>query len=162
MNKYQLTILINEKVSEADRKETFDAVKKSFSNLIKEDLWGVRSLAYDIKHANKAFYAYFEFEAEPEAVITLDKNIRLNEDIIRYLLIRVENKKIRKTFKKETPAEKKEAEKVESKAEVSKAPAEAVEKAEAEAEVNEAPAEAVKEKKPKAMKVGKVNKPINK
>jgi small subunit ribosomal protein S6 len=100
MQKYSLTVLINEKVSEADRNGIFDSLKKNFSTLIKEDLWGVRSLAYEIKHQPKAFYAYFEFEAEPKAVITLDKNIRLNEDIIRHLIIRIEPKRTRTKFVK--------------------------------------------------------------
>lgn len=88
MQKYTLTVLVNEKVSEADRTGIFEAIKKDFGALIKEDFWGVRSLSYDIKHMNKAFYAYFEFENEPVSVITLDKHLRLNEDIIRYLIVR--------------------------------------------------------------------------
>lgn len=88
MQKYTLTVLINEKVSEVDRNGIFEAIKKNFTNLIKEDFWGVRSLSYEIKHASKAFYAYFEFEVEPTGVITLDKNLRLNEDIIRYLIVK--------------------------------------------------------------------------
>jgi small subunit ribosomal protein S6 len=88
MNNYSLTVLVKEKIDDKARTALFDDVKKSFGNLTREDLWGVRSLAYEIKHADKAFFAYFEFESEPQDVITLDKNIRLNEDIIRYLLIK--------------------------------------------------------------------------
>jgi small subunit ribosomal protein S6 len=72
-------------------------------NLIKEELWGMRSLAYPIKHADRAFFAHFEFEAEPAVIITLDKNIRLTEDIIRYLIVRIEEKR-----KKVKPAKKEE------------------------------------------------------
>lgn len=88
MPNYNLTILINNRVDEKGRTGLVDDVKKNFGNLIKEDLWGVRSLAYEIKHMDKAFFAHFEFEAEPKSIITLDKNIRLNEDIIRYLLVK--------------------------------------------------------------------------
>ncbi len=88
MENYNLTILINNKVDEKGREGLIDDVKKDFGNLIKEELWGVRTLAYEIRHMDKAFYANFEFESEPASVITLDKNIRLNEDIIRYLLVR--------------------------------------------------------------------------
>lgn len=88
MNSYTLTVLIKEKVDEKGRTALLDDVKKGFGNLIKEDLWGVRTLAYEIKHMDKAFFAYYEFESEPASIITLDKNIRLNEDIIRYLLIK--------------------------------------------------------------------------
>lgn len=103
---YQLTLLIKDKVSEADRTALFDDVKKNFTSLVKEDLWGVRSLAYSIKHNDKAFYGYFEFEAEPKAVITLDKNIRLNEDILRYLIVKVKKRKVVKRKKLEKVEEK--------------------------------------------------------
>lgn len=108
MQKYQLTVLIKEKVMEAGRKEILDALKKHFGNLIREDLWGVRSLAYEIKHDNKAYYANFEFEAEPNAIITLDKNIRLTEDVIRHLIVRIEPKRQKIKFVKEKTEEKKE------------------------------------------------------
>ena len=107
MQKYTLTVLIKEKLTEADRNNLFESFKKSFSNLIREDLWGVRSLAYSIKHNNKAFFAHFEFEAEPKAIITLDKNIRLNEDIIRHLIVRVESKRQKTKITKEKIAEEK-------------------------------------------------------
>jgi small subunit ribosomal protein S6 len=112
MENYNLTILINNKVDEKGRTGLMDDVKKEFGNLVKEELWGVRTLAYEIKHMDKAFFANFEFEAEPKAIITLDKNIRLNEDIVRYLLVR--SKKVkrmkpgqvkRSAVKAEVPAE---------------------------------------------------------
>jgi len=88
MENYNLTILINNKVDEKGRTGLMDDVKKGFGTLVKEELWGVRTLAYEIKHMDKAFFVNYEFQAEPKAIITLDKNIRLNEDIIRYLLVR--------------------------------------------------------------------------
>ena len=88
MQNYSLTILIKDKLDEKARTGLIDDVKKNFGNLTREDLWGIRTLSYEIKHMDKAFYANFEFESEPPSVITLDKNIRLNEDIIRYLLIK--------------------------------------------------------------------------
>jgi small subunit ribosomal protein S6 len=105
---YTLTVLVKEKLSESDRTGIFDALKKNFGSLGKEDLWGIRSLAYPIKHNDRAFYAHFEFSAEPSAILTLDKNIRLNEDIIRYLLVKVEEKRKKaKPVKKEAAVEEK-------------------------------------------------------
>ncbi len=93
MTNYQLTVLVNEKVSEADRNGIFDGLKKNFGSLEKEDLWGMRSLSYPIKHADRAYYAHFEFSGEPGSIIGLDKAIRLNEDIIRYLIVKKEAKR---------------------------------------------------------------------
>lgn len=88
MNSYQLTLLVNPKVEEKERKELLDSLTKSFGKLIKEDLWGNKNLSYPIKHIDKAYYAYYEFESDPSSIASLDKSLKLNEDIIRYLLIR--------------------------------------------------------------------------
>lgn len=96
MQNYLLTLLVNEKVSEEGRTSLFDGIKKNFTTLTKEELWGVKSLSYEIKHNGKAFYAHFEFETSPEAIITLDKNIRLNEDILRYLIVKPRKIKAKK------------------------------------------------------------------
>lgn len=86
---YKLTLLIKNNLDEKTRKEVLDDVTKNFGKLTKEDLWGSKNLAYPIKHQDKAFYAHFEFESEPDKIPSLDKQLKLNEDIIRYLLIRV-------------------------------------------------------------------------
>ena len=136
MTNYNLTILINNKVDEKGRTGVIDGVKKDFGNLIKEDLWGVRTLAYEIKHMDKAFFAYFEFESEPQSVITLDKNIRLNEDIIRYLLVKTKKaKRVTVARAKRTAVREaakgqsgKETEKVEASVKAEKEPVEEVKK----------------------------------
>lgn len=85
---YQLALLIKDSLDEKARGELLDSVKKNLGDIKKEDLWGSRSLSYKIQKADKAFFAYFEFETEPGNVPSLDKMIKLNEDIVRYLLIR--------------------------------------------------------------------------
>lgn len=96
MQSYLLTVLIKEKLDEKGRSGLIDDVKKNFSNIVKEDIWGVRGLAYPIKHNDKAFYAHFDFEAEPEKIINIDRSLRLNEDVLRYLIVKSKKVKIRK------------------------------------------------------------------
>lgn len=85
---YQLTLLVKKDLDEKERKALLDALVKNFTKTLKEDLWGVKDLSYPIKHQSQAFYAHFEFEAEPKNISSLDKQIKLNEDVIRYLLIK--------------------------------------------------------------------------
>lgn len=87
---YTLTLLVKSNLEEKERTEVLDSVKEKFGKVIKEDLWGIRTLAYPIKHQDKAFYAHFEFEADPSAISALDRSVKLNEDIIRYLLLKNE------------------------------------------------------------------------
>ena len=93
MNNYLLTILIKQDLDEKDRQAILDSVKKNLGKLNKEDIWGSRELAYPIKHMEKAFYAHFEFESDPATIPPLDKMLKLNEDIIRYLIVRTKPKK---------------------------------------------------------------------
>ena len=57
--------------------------------VIKMDLWGARDLAYPIKRQTKGFFAHFEVEADPKNAKDLDKTLKVEEDILRYLLVRV-------------------------------------------------------------------------
>jgi len=56
--------------------------------VVKEDLWGVRDLVYPIKKQSKGFYAHFEILADPKNAKGLDKTLKVEEDILRYLLVR--------------------------------------------------------------------------
>ncbi len=108
MNNYQLTLLVKNDLSENDRKALLDDVVKSFGKTNKEDVWGTKNLSYPIQHQSSAFYAHYEFESEPNTISSLDKKLKLNEDVIRYLLLRIElPKKVEKKPKKVASSAKK-------------------------------------------------------
>lgn len=89
VNQYQLTIIINTKLTEEARGKLIETLTSRFDKLTKSDLWGKRNLIYPIAHQTDGFYAHFEFESDPAKIITLDKTIKQTDDIIRHLLIRV-------------------------------------------------------------------------
>lgn len=89
MNKYALTLILKPDLDEKTRQELLASVVKNFGKLEKEDLWGVRDLVYPIKHQKKGFYAHYLFEGEPSSISSLDKALKIEEDIIRYLLVRI-------------------------------------------------------------------------
>lgn len=88
MNQYLLTILIKKDLPEGERQELLEGVKKNMTEVKKEDLWGNRNLSYPIKHQTDAFYAHYEFEADPKQILNLDRQVKLNEDVIRYLILK--------------------------------------------------------------------------
>lgn len=92
MNSYYLTLVLKSDIEEKERKALLDSMSKkivgSEGKIEKEDLWGVRSLAYPIKRNTSGYYAHFEISADPKDVKDLDKSLKLEEDILRYLLIR--------------------------------------------------------------------------
>lgn len=89
MNKYALTLILKHDLEEKARKELLGSVTKKFGKLEKEELWGVRDMAFPIKRQNKGYYVHYFFEADPQVARTLDNDLKMEEDIIRHLLVRV-------------------------------------------------------------------------
>jgi small subunit ribosomal protein S6 len=56
----------------------------------KREYWGLRNLAYRIKKNRKGHYILFNLDAPPLAVNELERNMRINEDVLRYITVRVE------------------------------------------------------------------------
>jgi small subunit ribosomal protein S6 len=57
----------------------------------KREYWGLRNLAYRMRKNRKGHYVLFNLDAPPAAVAELERTMRINEDVIRYLTIRVES-----------------------------------------------------------------------
>lgn len=92
MNSYFLTIVLKSETDEKERKAFLDSVTKKITGsegkVEKEDLWAVKSLAYPIKRQTKGFYAHYEINADPKDAKGIDKMLKTEEDVLRYLLIR--------------------------------------------------------------------------
>lgn len=92
MNSYYLTLVVKSDLEEKEYKELLDSIIKKITGdegkIKKEDLWGVRDLAYAIKKQTKGFFAHFELETDPKQAKNLDKTLKVEENILRYLLIR--------------------------------------------------------------------------
>jgi small subunit ribosomal protein S6 len=56
----------------------------------KREYWGLRNIAYRIKKNRKGHYVLLNLDAPPAAVNELERNMRINEDVIRYLTVRVD------------------------------------------------------------------------
>ncbi|HEX2652894.1 MAG TPA: 30S ribosomal protein S6 [Xanthobacteraceae bacterium] len=55
----------------------------------KTEYWGVKSLAYRIRKNRKAHLTLFNIDAPPAALAEVERQMRLNEDILRYMTVRV-------------------------------------------------------------------------
>ena len=56
----------------------------------KREHWGLKTLAYRIKKKRKGHYVLFNFDATGDAVAELERRMRLSEDVLRYLTVRIE------------------------------------------------------------------------
>ena len=71
--------------------DTFSAlVGEHGGQVAKREYWGLRNISYRIKKNRKGHYMLFNLDAPPAAVNELERNMRINEDVIRYLTVRVE------------------------------------------------------------------------
>jgi small subunit ribosomal protein S6 len=69
----------------------FKAVIESFGGKVeKVEYWGVKSLAYRIKKNRKAHFSFLNIDAPPAALTEMERQMGINEDIIRFMTIRVE------------------------------------------------------------------------
>ena len=74
-----------------------EAISDSFKTIVaehggsatKDEYWGLRSLAYRIKKNRKGHYVMLNLDAPASAISELERNMRLNEDIIRFMTIKV-------------------------------------------------------------------------
>ena len=71
--------------------EQFRSIIESFGGKIeKAEYWGVKSLAYRIKKNRKAHFTLLNVDAPPAAIAEMERQSGINEDVIRFLTIRVE------------------------------------------------------------------------
>jgi small subunit ribosomal protein S6 len=92
-NDYELVIIFTPEATE----EKLEARLNSISTYItghggtvaSVDKWGKRRLAYPIKKSVEGTYVLFKFMLPPEASRVLENNLRISEDLLRYLLVRV-------------------------------------------------------------------------
>ena len=65
-------------------------IEQNGGNVEKTEMWGVKSLAYRIKKNRKAHFTMFNLNAPAAAVAEMERQMRINEDILRFMTIRVE------------------------------------------------------------------------
>src|SRR6188768_1963947 len=65
-------------------------IEENKGKVVKTETWGLRSLAYRIKKNRKAHYVMLEFDAPAGVVAELERQTAINEDVIRYMTVRVD------------------------------------------------------------------------
>lgn len=93
MNQYYLTLVFKNDLAEKDRKVLTDSVLKrvlgTSGKVEKEEVWGTKDLAYPILHNDKGYYLHMALATDPANAKGIDKYINTQEEILRYLLVRV-------------------------------------------------------------------------
>lgn len=67
-----------------------EIITKLGGKVTKTEQWGLRTLAYRINKNRKGHYVLMNIDAAPDAMAEMERNMRLSEDVLRYVSIRVE------------------------------------------------------------------------
>ena len=122
MKDYETVFILTPVLSEAQMKDTAAKFMKILtdnkSEIINEESWGLRKLAYPIDHKTTGFYYLFEFQAEPDVIAKLETEYRRDEKVMRFLTVALDKhalaynvKRKKGAFKKNKKAETKEEKK---------------------------------------------------
>lgn len=94
MNKYEITFIVKPDMEEAEIKKIADEMKKVLTdgkaNLVEEKSLGQKELAYEINKFGTGYYFYFLVESTSESVKEFDRVARINEKLLRHLIVKVE------------------------------------------------------------------------
>ncbi|MCL1933756.1 MAG: 30S ribosomal protein S6 [Candidatus Azobacteroides sp.] len=89
MNSYETVFILTPVLSDAQMKEAVDKFKDFLSaegaEIVNEENWGLRKLAYPIQKKSTGFYSLIEFKGEPTIVAKLEIQFRRDERVIRFL-----------------------------------------------------------------------------
>ena len=89
MNHYETVFILTPVLSDVQMKEAVDKFKailvEQGAEIVNEENWGLRKLAYPIQKKTTGFYNLLEFNAEPSVIEKLEINFRRDERVIRFL-----------------------------------------------------------------------------
>ena len=91
---YETVLIARNEITQAQVDSLADAIATQIGadeGLIrKREYWGLRSLAYRIKKNRKAHYLLLGLEAKPDVIKEMERQLGLNEDVLRFMTIRVD------------------------------------------------------------------------
>lgn len=94
MKKYEVMYIINESVEPEKRGELIETLAKIITDnggsVTKTDEWGMRDFAYQIDDMHKGYYVVVAFEADNECVKEYDRLMKINQNVVRYMITRDE------------------------------------------------------------------------
>ena len=94
MNQYETVFILTPVLSDEQMKETVAKFRKLLTDngaeILNEEAWGLRKMAYAIEKKSTGFYCLVEFKGEPSIVNTLETGYRRDEKVIRYMTVRLD------------------------------------------------------------------------
>jgi small subunit ribosomal protein S6 len=94
MRLYDIVVLVTPDLSEEENQKVAGEFRKILTDggaqIVKDDSWGRRRLAFPIARKREAHYHYFQVSAEPAAVAEAERRMKLSDQVIRHLAVRAD------------------------------------------------------------------------
>ena len=95
MNKYEIMFVVRPDMEEAEIRKTAESMKKVLTdakaNILEDKPMGQRELAYEVRKFNTGYYFLLVVEATPEAEEEFKRVARINESLLRHIVVKVED-----------------------------------------------------------------------
>lgn len=93
-NQYETVFILTPVLSETQIKEAVEKFKKTLTDngaeLVHEEHWGLRKLAYTIQHKNTGYYQLVQYKADAKIVAVLETDFKRDERVMRYLTTKLD------------------------------------------------------------------------
>ena len=94
MTKYESMLIARQDLGQSQVNDIVatlsDAIKKEGGEVVSVDNWGLKNHAYRIKKNRKGYYVVLNISAPSNAIFEFERLARINEDIIRFMTVKVE------------------------------------------------------------------------
>ena len=94
MNQYETVFILTPVLSDDQMKEAAAKFKKVLTDngaeILSEEAWGLKKMAYAIQKKSTGFYSLLEFKAEPSVIKTLETAFRRDEKVIRFQTVKLD------------------------------------------------------------------------
>ena len=96
MNKYELALVVSAKIEDDARTATVEKAKEYITRaggtVTEVEDWGKKKLAYEVQKMREAYYYFIQFEAEPTVPAEVEQDVRIMDDVLRFLVVRKDEK----------------------------------------------------------------------
>jgi small subunit ribosomal protein S6 len=94
MRLYDIVVLLTPDLSEEEASKVTADYRKILADggaeIVKDEAWGRRKLAYSIERKRDAYYHHFQVQAEPPIVAETERRLRLSDQVLRHLAVRAD------------------------------------------------------------------------
>ncbi len=113
-NQYETVFILTPVLSEQQIKETVgkfrNYLKDRGAEMVHEESWGIRKLAYQINHKSTGYYHLFEYKVAPNVIADFELQLRRDERVMRFLTVKLDKYAIEYNEKRRKKLQEKSAE----------------------------------------------------